>query len=433
MPVYPQSPKLDSFVLEWITERRWKRWFWIAVGVLFALYIAYLVRDIWLPLAIAFLIAMVLDPVVDKLEARGWSRSWGTALIYFCFLLVLAAGLVLLVPSMIHQGEAISQQVDKYVPDRSPHGIEQALAKTDLAPSVKSMIVSGVQQLQRTVAQSGQWISHNLVQVASNLIWIVIIPIVAFYALKDFHLILAKLLLLVPKPRRELVSTLVAEVSVIFAKYMRGLLTVSILNGVATFLLLLCLRVPNALLLGGVAGLLYSVPYLGAIITVVIIAGVSFVSGGLQFMLLVVGANIVLHQVVFDQIISPRILGGHVGLHPILSIIALLIGNALLGIVGMILAVPVAASIQIAVVAMVPKLRHEIDLTSNVQEPLDKLETAQDESQSEGKISATEELHKSVADAVEQIEAQDAGKSEEELANEVAQENISPPDRIVGM
>lgn len=433
MPVYPQTPKLDSFVLEWITERRWKRWFWIFVGVVVGLYVAYLVRDIWLPLAIAFLIAMVLDPVVDKLEARGWSRMWGAVLIYACFLLVLGAGLVLLVPSMIHQGEAISQQVDKYVPDRSPHGIEVALEKTNLAPSVKSLILSGAQQLQRTVAQSGQWISHNLVQLASNLIWIVIIPIVAFYALKDFHLILAKLLLLVPKPRREFVSTLVAEVSVIFAKYMRGLLTVSILNGLATFLLLLCLRVPNALLLGGVAGLLYSVPYLGAIITVVIIAGVSFVAGGLQFMLIVVGANVVLHQVVFDQIISPRILGGHVGLHPILSIIALLIGNALLGIVGMILAVPVAASIQIAVVAMVPKLRHEIDLTSNVQEPLDKLETAQDESHSEQKISATEELHKSVADAVEQIEAQDAGKSDEELANEVGQENLSPPDRIVGM
>src|SRR4051812_27800793 len=115
MSSYPQTPKLDSFVLEWITQRRWKRWFWTIAAVIVGLYLAFLVRDIWLPLAIAFLIAMVLDPVVDKLEARGWSRLWGTALIYFCFLVVLTAGLVLLVPSMIHQGQEISQQVEKYV------------------------------------------------------------------------------------------------------------------------------------------------------------------------------------------------------------------------------------------------------------------------------------------------------------------------------
>src|SRR5438477_13194109 len=112
---------------------------------------------------------------------------------------------------------------------------------------------------------------------------------------------------------------------------------VAALNGLATWLLLLLLGVPNALMLGVLAGLLYSIPYLGAVMTIILVAGASFVApgGGLNYMLMVVAANILLHQIIFDQIISPRILGGHVGLHPILSIIALLIGNSLLGIMGM--------------------------------------------------------------------------------------------------
>ena len=86
--------------------------------------------------------------------------------------------------------------------------------------------------------------------------------------MRDFHLILGKALLLVKKERRGLVQTAVAEVTAIFAKYMRGLLIVSMLNGLATWLVLSILGVPSAFMLGAVAGVLYSVPYIGALITV---------------------------------------------------------------------------------------------------------------------------------------------------------------------
>jgi AI-2E family transporter len=263
----------------------------------------------------------------------------------------------------------------------------------------------------------------------------VIIPIVAFYALKDFHLILAKTLLLVPKKRRDMVQSLVAEVTVIFAKYMRGLMTVAVLNGLATWLVLTVLGVPNAFMLGCVAGLLYSVPYIGALTTIVLVAAVSFLSGGLNFMLLVVGVNVVLHQIIFDQIISPRILGGHVGLHPILSILALLIGNELLGIAGMILAVPVAASIQVAVLTLVPKLNQEIDLSSATatpspaaKEPSETAETAAEEKNPEVKLDASLELHKGVEEAVAQAEAN--MEQEQTMAQEEADEKAAAAESL---
>jgi len=406
-----QTPPADAkpptrLQLQWLVEKRWKRWFWIGLATLITCYVAYEVREIWLPLAIAFLIAMVLDPVVDKLEHRGWSRFWGASVIFASFLIVLGTSLFFGVPALVRQGSAITGQFHKILPDTTPAGISKTLHEKGVQEPALTLLVEADKQLQGTVKQSGSWVSQHGMSMAANLVWIVIIPIVAFYALKDFHLILAKSLLLIPRERRDMVQTLVAEVSVIFAKYMRGLMLVAALNGVATWGLLSILRVPNALLLGAVAGLLYSVPYIGALTTIILVAGVAFISGGVQFMLLVVALNIVLHQIVFDQIISPRVLGGHVGLHPILSIVALLIGNALLGVVGMVLAVPVAASIQVAVLALVPKLSQEIDLTPTAQEDPDTVESLEQETkEQQGQIDATEELHKSVGEAVEMAEA----------------------------
>jgi predicted PurR-regulated permease PerM len=416
--------------IQWLVEKRWKRWFWILLAIATTLYVAYLAREIWLPLAIAFMVAMVLDPVVDRLEHRGWSRGAGAALIFATFLIVLVTTLFFAVPAIVHQGETLSTQFTTYVPDSSPKGIDDKLKKMGVHPSARTLVVQGSQQLAKTVQRSGSWLSEHGVSIASNLIWIVIIPIVAFYALKDFHLILAKTLLLVPRHRRDMVQALVAEVSVIFAKYMRGLMTVAFLNGLSTWALLLVLRVPNALLLGGVAGMLYSVPYLGALITIVLVAGVSFAAGGVKFMLLVVALNVLLHQIVFDQIISPRILGGHVGLHPILSIMALLIGNALLGVVGMVLAVPVAASIQVAVLALVPKLNQEIDLSATSTEHPDKesINFLQAETKEQQiKVDATEELHRGVGEAVEQVEASIASSEAETAANQAQSEGTSLP------
>jgi len=237
--------------------------------------------------------------------------------------------------------------------------------------------------LQGGLQKSGSEFADYGMQFAGNLVWVVIIPIVAFYALRDFHVILAKALLVVPSRNRPLMQTAVTEITAIFGKYLRGLGIVSLMNGVATGLLLVVLRVPNAALLGIVAGLLYSVPYMGAILTVALTAAVAFIGGGLHLMLIAVGASMVLHQIVFDQIITPRILGGHVGLHPIASIFALLVGNLLLGIIGMVLAVPVAACIQIAVVAVLPKLAMEIDIASPSHPP----------NEGEQLVEQTEELH----------------------------------------
>jgi len=373
-------------------------------------YVAWLVRIIWVPLGLALILAMVLDPIVDRMEARGWNRTWATAFIFGAFLLIAGGLLALSLPYLMAQGSQMQAQFQRYFPDGSPDGLARSLHKMNVPEGTANIAAKTMGSLEQEWARSTSSVVGYGILFASNLVWVVIIPIVAFYALRDFHLIMAKALLVVPFRNRSVVQTAVVEITAVFGKYLRGLAIVSALNGVATFLLLQALGVPSALLLGALAGLLYSVPYVGAVLTVALTAAVSFLGGGLNLMLAAVGASIFLHQILFDQIVTPRILGGHVGLHPILSIIALLVGNLLLGIVGMILAVPVAACIQIAVLAVLPKLAVPIDLPPpNVES---EATLTVEDSESSAKKDASEHMREAVASAVDAIDGQAAPPEE---------------------
>jgi predicted PurR-regulated permease PerM len=391
---------LAEFVIPCPTWKEVKPWLYRVAGILLVVYVAYLIREIWLPLLLAFLIALVLDPVVDRMERRGFSRTVAAAIIFGSFIVAFVGLVIISVPVFIEQAGGIQQRIGRVLPDQTPAGIDKALIEQGVSPTMRTVIESIVTNARASFNRSSSLFSGHILEYATNLIWLAIIPIVAFYALRDFHLILGKALLLVKRERRTVVQSAVAEVTAIFAKYMRGLLVVSALNGLATWILLQILGVPSAFLLGVVAGVLYSVPYIGALLTVVLISVMSLISGGVNYMLVVLGANIVLHQIIFDQIVTPRIVGGHVGLHPILAIVALLAGNALLGLLGMILAVPVAACIQIGVLGMVPKLKQEIDLPGGSETAA----IAHETKETQLKVDATEELHTSVTNAVETIE-----------------------------
>ncbi|MGV3618750.1 MAG: AI-2E family transporter [Fimbriimonas sp.] len=384
--------------------RETRTWILRLVVLVLGLWLAYIVREIWLPLGLAFLIALVLDPVVDRMEARGWKRASATAFIFGSFLLITTGLIVLAWPYVIGQTEALQAGFNKNFPDPSHDGMVKTFRKMNLPDWVASIGIRIFDSARANFAQSSTWLTAYGMRFLSNLVWVVIVPIVAFYALRDFHMILAKGLLVVPSRHRNVVQTAVTEISAVFARFLRGLAIVSAMNGVATWLLLFVLRVPSALVLGIVAGVLYGVPYLGAILTTILTAAVAFLAGGVTLMTVAVVSSVILHSVVFDQIITPRILGGHVGLHPILSIVALLAGNLVLGIIGMILAVPIAACIQIAVLALVPKLGHEIELPSphgpGTSVPELEAETLEDHL----KADTPSEIHKMVTNAVENVE-----------------------------
>ena len=363
-------------------------------------YVAFLVREIWVPLGLALILAMVLDPVVDALETKGWPRAAAAALIFGGFLAVVLALVAFTVPVVAREAETVKGTFGKYFPDPSKQGVANSLTKLGLNKELSAQAANYYDQSKAKLQTAPNQLATVGPSMLSTLIWIVMVPIIGFYALRDFHLLLAKALILFPPEKRAGFQTTLHDVTSIFAKYLRGLATVSFANGVATGLLLMALRVPGAWFLGIYAGIAYPVPYFGAMSTLVLTGIVAFAGGGLYMMLWAVLLSLILHQFIFDQIVCPRVLGKHVGLHPILSVVAMLIGNLLLGIVGMVLAVPVAACIQMAVIAIQPKLGAEL----NFDETPESHPSPADPTSPEG--SATHALHDAVVAAVERAEEQ---------------------------
>jgi predicted PurR-regulated permease PerM len=381
-----------------------RKWTLKLVFLVLLCYLAYVVREIWLPLGLALILAMVLSPVIDRMEARGWKRASATIFVFLSFLIITGGLVILATPYLIHEGQEIQTQVNKFFPDTTKAGLARSFREMNAPDAVAEYGSSAIDFLTRSLKKSTSPLMDIGLRFASNLIWVVIIPIVTYYIIRDYHVILTKALLVAPSKHRPTVQAAVTEITTIFGRYLRGLGIVSLANGIATWAVLEILGVPSAVMLGCIAGLLYSVPYIGAVLTVALTAVISFLGGGFSLMLISVAVSTLLHQIVFDQIITPRILGGHVGLHPILSIIALLAGNLLLGIVGMILAVPVAACIQIAVVTMIPKLAVEVELPLPKQGAESEAIRGEEALEAAEGIDASAKMKEVVATAVDEIE-----------------------------
>ncbi|MBP6963422.1 MAG: AI-2E family transporter [Armatimonadetes bacterium] len=326
----------------------------------------YAVRSTLPPFLIAFAIAWLLDPVVDRLQKRGLARIWSVLAIYAIFLAAFIVGLLFLVPAVIDQAKQFGADFPRYSARFQDYvsGVmvqhHDTLARLKLPTTLRDVFVRYGDQMSgqfgSAVSLVTAWITANL----SRALWFVLVPIIAFYLLMDIDRMRAKSALLIPSNMRPRAVELLSRVGAVFSGYVRGLITVCLMYGIATTIVLEVLHMRYGIILGLLAGILYAVPYLGAI-TISLLAflvGLATYDNALPQALLAVGAMVALNQV-FDMAVTPRILGKSVGLHPALSLFALLSGAKLFGLVGMILAVPVAASIQEVIFEFCPELKAE--------------------------------------------------------------------------
>jgi predicted PurR-regulated permease PerM len=244
--------------------------------------------------------------------------------------------------------------------------------------------------------------------------------VLAFYILNDFHRIYAKGILLVPPHHRPFAQELVAEISALFGKYLRGLAFLCVSLGLAIAATLYLLKNPYWQLFGLMGGLLYAVPVVGSLFTICLVMLVTLAVGESPMKaLLSGGAILLLSSGLFDQLVTPRVLGRQVGLHPILTILALMVGNQVAGITGMLVAVPLAASVQTVIVHLVPKLRTDMEL-----KPLEELQKTEAETRAEhlrAEESAALDDHRCLTAVVEHVEAEeDALEPDEPLEPEDA-------------
>ena len=324
------------------------------------------------PFAVGLMLALLLDPLADKLMKHGLSRIAASGLVFGIFLLLIIGFGWLAIPALIGEATALAQNGPTYIAGLQGT-VNHFLAAHHKIGPVKmpanfGQLTSQISERASGLLQeAGGSIGTFLIGSATFLIQCILTLIITFYFLVDIDRLRARLFYLAPEKWRSMMGHIGSDVGGVFSDYLRGLLIVCALYGASTIALLYGLSLFHhslaqyALLVGAAAGVLYAVPYLGSFTTALVTFLVAFAAAagdhqsGLAFGAIAVGASLVVNQI-FDNVVTPRVVGGGVGLHPVLALFALVIGGELFGIAGMLLSVPIAGSIQAILFRLYPRL-----------------------------------------------------------------------------
>jgi predicted PurR-regulated permease PerM len=346
-------PLGNPFVLR---TARWGIVAWSTIGVLILAYVlfryvVYPVRIIFPPLAVAMIAMYLLNPVVTRLERRGIRRVWGALLVYLIFAAMFGTALYFLIP-------VVAEQVSEFV-KAAPRIVGDVVAWfRDLGASLGLRLDAGAAPSTESIVDVLGRIFSVTRGVLDIALVLVLGPILAFYLVVDLPKIKRNLKAMVPSRRRAEVESVTDRVGRAIGSYFRGQLLVAAFVAVASSLVLWIVGLPYWAVVGLVTGLFNLVPLIGPFIgaaVAIFIAVTTDLSGGLLSLEpgwpLALGSALALLvvQQIDNHIISPNMIGRTVRLHPVTVMLGLLVGGTLLGLWGMLLAIPVIATVKILV------------------------------------------------------------------------------------
>ncbi|MDH5589744.1 MAG: AI-2E family transporter, partial [Gemmatimonadota bacterium] len=187
--------------------------------------------------------------------------------------------------------------------------------------------------------------------------YVVLTPVLTFYLLRDWDRITASMKDLIPLDRRGDVVSFTADFDALLSRYLRGQFTVAVVIGVITGVGLAVVRFPHAATLGLIVAVFSVVPYLGLLLSLLPAVFIALVSGSVGVSLLKVAVVYGVAQGLEGAVVSPRIVGESVGLHPVWLLLALAMGGFFFGFVGLLIAVPVAVGFKLVIVRGMTRYR----------------------------------------------------------------------------
>ncbi len=322
--------------------------------VALALFIAALVmlRAVLLPFVMGMAIAYFLDPVADRLQKWGLSRALSATALTLVFLLCVVGFLMVLVP-------ILQSQVLDFT-SRLPHYMDLLRGRAeDLLALVQAQLSDAdIARLRDAVGGLAggavTWLGGVATQIWAGglalinlLSMIVITPIVTFYLLRDWDRILERLDHWLPRRQRDTIREQLGEIDRTLAGFARGQAIVCLGLGVFYGIGLTAVGLEFGLIVGLGTGLISFVPYFGMLTGLVVGIGLAFAQFDAWLPIAGVAAVFAVGQIVEGNIVTPKLVGDRVGLHPVWMIFALLAGGALFGFVGVLLSVPAAATIGV--------------------------------------------------------------------------------------
>ena len=333
---------------------RWR--FWVAIAALF-LVLLWLLNDILLPFVVGIVVAYFLDPVVTRLQRLGLSRTWATTVVTFVAVLIAAGVATAILPPLFGQVQSLILNLPDYTVKLASHVlplIDPLRERFDLPPL-------SLQELQSEMAQRAGQILAFLGAVAGqvaqrgialvNLLGLLFLtPVVTFYLLRDWERLLAAIDNALPREHADTIRHLARESNHSIAGYVRGQALVCIALGSIYAIGLSVVGLQFGLVIGLIAGAISFIPFVGTFVGAVMALGMALVQFPPEWMGVVkVAVVFLVGQMLEGNVLSPKLVGDRVGLHPVWIMFALLAGGSLFGFVGVLVAVPIAAVLGVIV------------------------------------------------------------------------------------
>ncbi len=336
--------------------------FWLTLFIFFCVSV-YVLRSVLLPFVAGIIIGYLLDPLTSKFEKWGMNRTLATVVVMVLVILVLFPLLVLLIgvideqlgrfitsvptylTALLKKFEPVFAELQQRFPDLDAEKVRQYI-RGNMANGLKvfGSIVKGV--------ISSGFAFFNVLSL------LLITPVVAFYMLRDWDKFVGKVDGLLPRHSKASIEKQAREIDRILAGFIRGQLSVCVLLGTFYAVGLYLVGLDLGVLVGFIAGIISFIPYVGSITGFVISMAIAFAQFDSLGQILPVVAVFAAGQFLEGNFLTPKLVGESVGLHPVWVMFALLAGGVLLGFLGLMIAVPVAAVLGVIIRHQIENYKH---------------------------------------------------------------------------
>ena len=310
----------------------------ITIISLLFLFLLYYLRDILTPVFISMLIAYILDPLVDRLE-KYFSRTFSIIILILIFLVLMGMIIFFVIPAFIEEFNKLSVTFPNYLNKFKLLAGKASFIFDKFQFSIKKFIPHSIK-----VANN---ILNNMFSIISNFLNFLLVPIFTFYFLKEFDDIKENIFDKVPEKFKDKTLSIAGKIDKSVSSFVRGQLLICIILAFLYSAGLLIVKLDLALIIGIFSGFASIIPYFGFFIGLTSSVLISFVEyhNFVSFIQVIAVFGIV--QMLESFIITPKILGDNVGIHPVVVILSLMIFGKVFGFIGLIIAIPLAATLKV--------------------------------------------------------------------------------------
>lgn len=346
------------------------------LGILTFLWLIHVAGFFLAPFALALVIAYIADPIVDRLERAGVGRTTGALGVLVSAILIVVLAVVLIAPLVIEQGTQFVNDLPGMIEGLQVWYRAQltALAGSQLpiisdipfergleleSEDVTAYVTEQVRALQPSW-EDAIGLGRGVQTALAILGYLVLTPVLTFYILRDFPTMQEWVSRLVPRDRREWTLGFLRRYDTLVGEYLRGQVLVALFVGLATGLGFWLVGFPNAVFLGVVAGVFNIVPYLGLVVSLVPALLIAVLTTPIWLSLLKVMGVFFAVQSLDSYFLSPKIIGSRVGLHPVWVMLAIIAFGSFFGIIGLLLAIPLAVLIKLLIINMLATYKRSV-------------------------------------------------------------------------